>query len=278
MRRPTARGLAGATAAVGLVATALLVPRTLGDLPAAVPILAPQMPQVESFISRACGGANPCPAPAVERRPWDRPRWLVELQKTLAERMPRVSARDRARLATVIYDEARAASLDPLFVLAVIAVESGFDHGAESGAGARGLMQLAPATLQHEAERSNLGDDLDDPTVNVRAGIRYYQRLVQAFGSRDLALMAYNAGPNRILRYLEDGHIPERFLVYPRRIQQELGRFQRRHRPPPTAVARPERPREANPAAPEQAAPPPAASPAGAGAGSEPDVVSSRER
>ena len=262
MRRPTARGLAGATLTVAMVAGLVLVPRILGDLPAVVPILS--LPQVETFISRACGGSGaPCPGPSPERKPWDRPRWLGVLQRTLAERMPRVPEGERTRLANVIYDEARAASLDPLFVLAVIAVESGFDHGAESGAGARGLMQLTPSTLQSEAERSKLGGDLDDPALNVKAGIRYYRRLVQAFGSSDLALMAYNAGPNRILRYLEDGHIPERFLVYPRRIQQELTRFQRRHRPP-AALARPA------PAAPASPAPSGPASPSGAVPGAKP--------
>jgi soluble lytic murein transglycosylase-like protein len=147
--------------------------------------------------------------------------------------MPGLPESDRTRLADVIYDEAKAASLDPLFVLAVIAVESGFDHGAESDRGARGLMQLRPETLRREAARSRLkGEDPDDPILNVRAGVRYFRRLVRAFGSTDLALMAYNAGPNRILRYLEEeGEVPDRFLVYPQKVAGELQRLQRRPRP-----------------------------------------------
>ena len=47
---------------------------------------------------------------------------------------PGLPAEDRTRLAGVIYEEAKAASLDPFFVLAVIAVESGFDNEAESSA------------------------------------------------------------------------------------------------------------------------------------------------
>src|SRR5690242_19633656 len=133
----------------------------------------PRMERIETFISSACGGSAPCPSP-------ERLKWLGELQKLLAERMPSLPESDRSRLADVIYDEAKEASLDPLLVLAVIAVESGFDHGAESEAGAVGLMQLQPSTLMREAERSGLdADDPDDPAFNVRAGVRYFRRLLR---------------------------------------------------------------------------------------------------
>ncbi len=213
MKRPTARGCAGALVAVAVVAAALSLPSTLGENPV--------LPRIETFISSACGGSSPCPSP-------ERSRWVGVLEHHLAERMPALPESDRTRLADVIYDEAREASLDPLLVLAVIAVESGFDHVAESDRGAVGLMQLRPSTLRHEAARSGLGHDLEDPVLNVRAGIRYFRRLLRAFGSTELALMAYNAGPNRILRYLkEDEEIPERFLAYPKKVNRELRRLQR---------------------------------------------------
>jgi len=63
--------------------------------------------------------------------------------------------------------------------------------------------------------------------LNVRAGVRYFRRLVRTFGSTDLALMAYNAGPNRILGYLREGGIPQRFRGYPRRVDVELRRLRR---------------------------------------------------
>jgi Transglycosylase SLT domain len=218
VRSPTARGCAGAFVAIAVVAIAMSVPGTMDELPAA--------PGIETFISAACGGTSPCPSA-------DRLKWLGELEMVLAERMPDLPEHDRTRLAGVIYEEAKKASLDPLFVLAVIAVESGFDHVAESDAGARGLMQLRPSTLRREAARSKLEGDQDDPVLNVRAGVRYFGRLMRAFGSTDMALMAYNAGPNRILRYLEDeGSIPDRFQVYPKRIHREHGRLKRKHVPP----------------------------------------------
>ena len=201
---------------MAVAAVATILPRTLGE--------SAPLPRIETFISSACGGStSPCPPP-------ERLEGLRRLDTTLAERMPDLPESDRTRLADVIYEEAKGAALDPFLVLAVIAVESGFDHAAESEQGARGLMQLRPSTLRREAQRSQLeGADLDDPILNVRAGVRYFRRLVRAFGSTDLALMAYNAGPNRILRYLEEeGDVPDRFLAYPQKVNGELRRLKRR--------------------------------------------------
>jgi len=61
----------------------------------------------------------------------------------------------------------------------------------------------------------------------VQAGVRYLRRLLDAFGHEEVALMAYNAGPNRILGYLREGEIPPRFHVYPRRVKAELRRLRR---------------------------------------------------
>jgi soluble lytic murein transglycosylase-like protein len=91
-----------------------------------------------------------------------------------------------------------------------------------------GLMQLRGPTLRGELSRHGLGGDPADPVVNVRAGVRYLRRLFDAFPREDVALMAYNAGPNRILGYLREGEIPERFHSYPRRVKAVLHRLQRR--------------------------------------------------
>jgi soluble lytic murein transglycosylase-like protein len=70
--------------------------------------------------------------------------------------------------------------------------------------------------------------DPRDPATNLRAGIRYLRRLLDAFGREEVALMAYNAGPNRILGYLrEESGIPDRFQVYPRKVRAELRRLRR---------------------------------------------------
>jgi soluble lytic murein transglycosylase-like protein len=129
-------------------------------------------------------------------------------------------------------------------VLALIQVESSFDPGAASHRGARGLMQLRPSTMQREAERSGIEfEDPHDPVANVQAGVRYLRRLLDAFGREEIALMAYNAGPNRILGYIREGEIPERFHVYPRRVKKELRKLRRSMGVEVPLVAEADRPR-----------------------------------
>jgi soluble lytic murein transglycosylase-like protein len=84
----------------------------------------------------------------------------------------------------------------PLSLLVAVAYEeSAMDPGARSGAGAQGLLQLMPATAQE------LEADAAVPTENVRAGARYLRRMLDRFGGDvDLALAAYNAGPNAVSR------------------------------------------------------------------------------
>lgn len=84
-------------------------------------------------------------------------------------------------------------------VLGVTRQESSFDPAAHSGAGARGMMQLMPATASIVARRAGLGyGSLDDPDYNMRVGSTYLRQLVDQFsGSYVLAAAAYNAGPGR---------------------------------------------------------------------------------
>ncbi len=80
------------------------------------------------------------------------------------------------------------------FLLAVVAVESGFRKDALSRVGAQGLMQLMPATA------ADLQVDPEDPRQNVDGGARYLAWLLKYFGDERLALAAYNAGPGRVKR------------------------------------------------------------------------------
>ncbi len=154
--------------------------------------------------------------------------WRRSVEAQLDARAAGLAAGERVRLAEAILEEAQRAWLDPLLVLAMIEVESGWDLDAESNHGARGLMQVRPATFRREAARSGLSQkDPDDPALNVRAGVRYFRRLLDAFGGEDAALMAYNAGPARIRSYLRSGGVPERFRGYPRRVRHEVVRLRR---------------------------------------------------
>lgn len=84
---------------------------------------------------------------------------------------------------------------------AVIAQESGYKSWAVSGAGAMGIMQIMPGT----ARMLGLANPFD-PIANIRAGARYLRQQLDRFGRVDLALAAYNAGPER--RSLRAGYIP----------------------------------------------------------------------
>jgi len=81
----------------------------------------------------------------------------------------------------------------PLSLLVATAYEeSRMNPKAHSGAGATGLLQLMPATAR------DLRLDGDDPATNVLAGARYLRQMIDRFGSVDLALAAYNAGPSAV--------------------------------------------------------------------------------
>lgn len=78
----------------------------------------------------------------------------------------------------------------PLALLVSVAEqESSFEPGARSSAGAEGLLQLMPGTARE------LDLDSSVPRHNVLAGARYLDRMIDRFGSEELALAAYNAGP-----------------------------------------------------------------------------------
>jgi len=90
---------------------------------------------------------------------------------------------------------------------AITRQESQFDRTATSGAGARGLMQLMPATAQETAIKLglpfNVNRLIDDPSYNVTLGAAYYERVRAAFGgSHLLAVASYNAGPGNARRFI----------------------------------------------------------------------------
>jgi len=93
--------------------------------------------------------------------------------------------------------EAQRSNIDASFVSALIRAESNYEPRAISPKGARGLMQLMPATARRLSVRRPF-----DPDANVRGGIQYLRQLVDRFGQRpDLVLAAYNAGEGAVEAY-----------------------------------------------------------------------------
>ncbi|OYY40987.1 MAG: hypothetical protein B7Y08_05885 [Rhodospirillales bacterium 24-66-33] len=112
-----------------------------------------------------------------------------------------------------IVDLGAAGSIERALALALAKQESSFNAGAVSTSGALGLMQLLPGTARDVAGRLRvpfIQDKLTrDPAYNVQLGSQYLAEMLQRFGgSYELALAAYNAGPNRVARWIEAGGDP----------------------------------------------------------------------
>lgn len=103
-------------------------------------------------------------------------------------------------------------------VFGIIRQESAFDTNAQSWAGARGLMQLMPATARELANRAGLEyshDRLSEPAYNVRLGTTYFRQVLGMFDDNlELSLAGYNGGPYRIKRLWKESGESEldRFL------------------------------------------------------------------
>jgi len=114
----------------------------------------------------------------------------------------------------IIEQRAAEQGLPPYLVFAMIRQESAFDASAKSWAGARGLMQLMPATGREVAQRLGLRfstSNLSDPDFSVRLGTRYFKQVLDMFdGNHVLALAGYNGGPYRIKKlWRQAGSNPE---------------------------------------------------------------------
>jgi len=104
---------------------------------------------------------------------------------------------DGTPYAEIIASMSEAHGVNPLLVRALIEVESKFRPTARSRKGAMGLMQLMPSTAREYNVRNPF-----EPKANIEAGIKHLKTLLDRFGSSvELALAAYNAGPDAVDRF-----------------------------------------------------------------------------
>jgi soluble lytic murein transglycosylase-like protein len=130
------------------------------------------------------------------------------------------SVAPRTAYGDLIFAAARRHEINPELVAAVIRAESAFQPRALSNKGARGLMQLMPATAKRYGVRSS---ELFLPERNIEAGVRYLAFLADRFaGDLPKILAGYNAGEGTVARY---GGVPpyRETQSYVRRILGFLG-------------------------------------------------------
>jgi soluble lytic murein transglycosylase-like protein len=133
---------------------------------------------------------------------------------------------DITRYDDLITKAAERYSIDSALVKAVIKAESNFNHRAVSPVGARGLMQLMPATAA-----SLQVQDSFHPENNIDGGVRYLRYLMNLFsGNLPLVLAAYNAGENAVLRH--NNRIPpyQETQTYVKRVLNYFNQYSRESR------------------------------------------------
>jgi soluble lytic murein transglycosylase len=107
-----------------------------------------------------------------------------------------------------IKQEAKRNGVDPYIAAGLIRQESVFNPNAISRVGARGLMQVMPATGQQISRRQGIGTitaaDLYNPTINIKLGMSYLAQMLGQFGRIEYAAAAYNAGPSRARAWMAE--------------------------------------------------------------------------
>lgn len=102
-------------------------------------------------------------------------------------------------ISRVIYDESTQYGLDYRLILALMKIESNFQHDVVSSRGARGLLQVKPSLAKFIARDLGIPWDghktLDTPDTNIKIGVFFLSKLISDFQNTNLALKAYNMGP-----------------------------------------------------------------------------------
>ncbi len=127
---------------------------------------------------------------------------VVRLREILADNRIYMSKGNVEEMASKVELVSRKYGISAEMIYAVIRAESSFNPMALSDKGAMGLMQVLPSTAREVAARINIRwtDEkiLWDPMTNLEVGTYYLHTLMDRFDSVEVALAAYNQGPNRI--------------------------------------------------------------------------------
>jgi len=170
--------------------------------PGRIPVVAPSAPPLELLEA----------APARETAtPHARD---IEIVTGSVARRFRVSSEATRRLVAAAYEAGARSGLDPLLILAVIAVESRFNPIAQSDGGAVGLMQVIP---HYHADKFDTADSVLDPETNIRLGARVLKDYIKRGGTEVAGLQLYNGALAD-----EDNSYANRVLAEKQRLQDAL--------------------------------------------------------
>lgn len=138
---------------------------------------------------------------------------MVRVRDWVASRY-RVSTTALESALVAAEEEGRAKGIDPLLIVAVMAVESSFNPRAVSNMGAQGLMQVIPRFHMDKMDGKRSRHALFDPDLNVRVGTRVLSEGLTRYGSLQNALQYYNGSlGDRSLRYTRKVMALKRRLV-----------------------------------------------------------------
>ncbi|MES2937869.1 MAG: lytic transglycosylase domain-containing protein [Pseudomonadota bacterium] len=156
---------------------------------------------------------------AIDRATALNPKELPKQQAAVAywlSKKYRVAPEPLSALVAEAYETGTRLKMDPTLILAVMAVESGFNPFAQSPVGAQGLMQVM--TGVHSDKYENFGGKLAafDPVTNLRVGVRVLQECIQRAGSVQAGLKFYVGAAN----LPEDGGYAEKVMAEHTRLQQ----------------------------------------------------------
>lgn len=144
------------------------------------------------------------------------PRWQKQETENwvytyVTEHFPGKGVENLQQLSGIIYREAMRLRLDrandahkydrAALLMGVIQTESEFNRRARSRVGARGFMQLMPATAALLQGRRLSKEEITDADTNITLGVRYLNEMIREMGSVEKALLAYNAGPAAVRRW-----------------------------------------------------------------------------
>lgn len=129
----------------------------------------------------------------------------------VTEHFPGKENTNLQQLSRIVYREAMKLRLDlasdghkydrAALLMGVIQTESEFNRKARSPVGARGFMQLMPATAALLKGRRLSQEELTDADTNITLGVRYLNEMIREMGSVEKALLAYNAGPAAVRKW-----------------------------------------------------------------------------